>query len=169
MTTNRQRRNARLAPKPPAHFAKVPQSLAMRLHPDQLEELGRKPPKSAPTEAPPVKMGRATVAPGRSVDLPVRGERQLVGYQRESLREVFGPLLRQYGPGAEIELPLDEIARLRRLGFLLQAGEQMPVTPPPGSPRREGPGAQPLPGVETQTSGNGSDVTPGRVASVPPT
>ena len=66
-----------------------------------------------------VEMGEATVERGRTVQAPVPGKKRLVGYDRITGAQILGPVLENFGPGSTVVLPVDEIGRLRGLGFLV--------------------------------------------------
>jgi hypothetical protein len=74
------------------------------------------------TAKPAPKLGRATVARGRTVSVPHPTEKVFVGRLPETGAERFGPKMIDYGPGQEVELPHAEIAELRAKGFLIDPG-----------------------------------------------
>lgn len=86
--------------------------------------------------APVEQTAKATVAPGRSVDMVV-GNR-IVGYDRLLGTPVRGPTFRKFGPGQEVTLPISEVAFLRERGFLLGAGgtRAAPVALAPDAPQQ---------------------------------
>ncbi len=61
---------------------------------------------------------RATVAGGRTVAVPHPTNRKPVGTTPEG-KAITQAELVHYGPGQEVELPVDEIARLRGTGHLV--------------------------------------------------
>jgi len=62
---------------------------------------------------------KATVAKGRTIIAPAPGEgSDLVGFDPFTAAPIRAPRQRAYGPGEEVQLPLSEIERLTRLGFL---------------------------------------------------
>jgi hypothetical protein len=65
-----------------------------------------------------VKKTRGVVARGRSLLAPDPVERKAVGYDAETKQTIFGPVMREYLPGDEVELPSDEITSLRQLGYI---------------------------------------------------
>jgi hypothetical protein len=65
-------------------------------------------------------MEKAIVARGRTVCVPDPTKPPaFVGREFETHREIFAPGLRDIGPGEEVELPRDEVRRLRGLGVLV--------------------------------------------------
>jgi hypothetical protein len=61
----------------------------------------------------------ATVARGRTICVPDPTQPSVfAGREPDTHRELFAPGLRDFGPGEEVELPRDEVKRLRELGFL---------------------------------------------------
>jgi hypothetical protein len=65
-------------------------------------------------------MEKATVARGRTVCVPDLSKPSVfAGREPDTHRELFAPGLRDIGPGEEVELPRDEVRRLRGLGFLV--------------------------------------------------
>jgi hypothetical protein len=62
---------------------------------------------------------RGIVARGRSLLAPDPKKRRPVGYDSEKKETVTAPVLREFLPGDEIELPTDELLSLRRLGFIV--------------------------------------------------
>lgn len=85
--------------------------------------------EETPTE---VRKVKAIVARGRSVEVSVG--RKIVGQAGDGKdREaVYGPVTKVFTAGQEVELPVDEVARLRKIGYLVD-----PEIPPP--PLAEGP------------------------------
>ncbi len=73
------------------------------------------PPASA---APKEQTAIGIVARGRSVEIPT-GERRIVGYDGKNHCDVSGALVKRYGPGARVELPISELKRLQGLGFIV--------------------------------------------------
>jgi hypothetical protein len=63
------------------------------------------------------KMGKAIVARGRTVCVPT-GNRVQVGLTQDG-QQVLSSETRDFGPGEEVTLPIDEIARLRETGHLV--------------------------------------------------
>ncbi|SRR5579885_1302568 len=61
-------------------------------------------------------IGKGIVERGRTVEVPT-GEKEMRGFDREG-NALYRPVMRRYGPGQEVELPMREIRRLRELGFL---------------------------------------------------
>lgn len=78
------------------------------------------------------KLGRAIVARGRTVTAPHATKRKVVAHTPEG-KPIEQPELVHFGPGQEIELPSDAIARLRKLGYLTDPGA--PEPPVPQGPR----------------------------------
>jgi hypothetical protein len=72
------------------------------------------------------KMARGIVARGRSIDVPdPSAPKQTVGYSAEG-KPFTKSAIRQYGPGMEVELPVQEIASLRERGFLTDPDRTLP-------------------------------------------
>ena len=71
------------------------------------------------------RMERAIVARGRSIDVPDLERRETIG-----LNEDGAPITRAvtttYVTGQEIELPADDVARLRSLGYLIYPDQMVP-------------------------------------------
>jgi hypothetical protein len=67
---------------------------------------------------------RATVAAGRTVAIPHPTNRKAVGTTPEGKAITQAELL-HFGPGKEVELPVDEIARLRSTGHLVDPEAQV--------------------------------------------
>ncbi|HLH95018.1 MAG TPA: hypothetical protein VKW08_07860 [Xanthobacteraceae bacterium] len=61
---------------------------------------------------------RATVARGRSILVP-GAKKRVVGYAPADGKPIEVAELLSYGPGQEVELPADEVARLRVSGHLV--------------------------------------------------
>lgn len=72
---------------------------------------------------------RATVARGRSVDVPLAGKREVAGYDKETGKPMHRPVMKQFGPGQDVELPADEVATLRKSGHLVDPDR---IAPPIG-------------------------------------
>jgi hypothetical protein len=70
-------------------------------------------------------MARGTVARGRTVEVPT-GVRLVVGTDAGG-NPVYGQRSRPCGPGSEVELPADEMARLRVLGFIEDSDKIAPA------------------------------------------
>jgi hypothetical protein len=68
---------------------------------------------------------RATVARGRTVMAPT-SEKRLATYTPEG-KPVHVAVLKEFGPGHEVELPVDEIVRLRAAGFLFDPSAIIPA------------------------------------------
>jgi hypothetical protein len=83
--------------------------------------------ESAPIQTK-TKLVRATVARGRTVDVPIPGSRYQIGLTKsfDNPKPVFNQRCRQYGPGSVIELPADEAERLRALGYLVDPARIAP-------------------------------------------
>lgn len=62
-------------------------------------------------------MGRAIVAPGRTVSVPTE-EKRVAAYTPDN-KPIHRLVEVTYRPGQEVSLPVDEIAYLRRTGFLV--------------------------------------------------
>jgi hypothetical protein len=56
----------------------------------------------------------------------VPGQRRVVGYDRETQKSVYGPVLQAFGPGQQVRLPRSEVVRLRQLGFLIDPNRKLP-------------------------------------------
>ena len=95
-------------------------NMGTRVHPDSAEEQQEKREKAMQMAYgnEDQEMGRATVAPGRSVHCPVPGKKEFFKYDKDG-NAVYRPVSRSYGPNEVVTLPLEEIDRLRGLGFLL--------------------------------------------------
>jgi hypothetical protein len=74
---------------------------------------------------------RATVARGRTLSAPHETKKQVIGYSDDG-KPIYRPAMVDFGPGQEVELPMDEITELRATGFLIDPA-QKPV------PLAEGP------------------------------
>jgi hypothetical protein len=61
----------------------------------------------------------AIVAPGHTLHIPVSDQKMVAGFDVQQARNVTRLRCRWAGPGTQVELPLSEIARLRKLGALL--------------------------------------------------
>ena len=68
------------------------------------------------------KVDRAIVARGRTVAIPSPTKRAFAGRHPDTGVEIFGPKIDEFGPGTEVELPVDEIAELRAKGYLVDPG-----------------------------------------------
>lgn len=68
------------------------------------------------------KMARGIVARGRTINAPHPTQRRIVG-RHENGEAIEGPVMVAYGPGSELELAADEIARLRKSGFLIDPAQ----------------------------------------------
>jgi hypothetical protein len=69
-----------------------------------------------------VPMERAIVARGRTVTVPDPTKPPaFVGRQIDTNVELFAPATRDFGPGEEVELPRDEVRRLRGFGYLVDS------------------------------------------------
>lgn len=68
-----------------------------------------------------VKMARGVVARGRTVSAPHPTMKRHV--RSEDGRPLEAPAMVDYGPGSEIELPVEEIERLRKAGFLIDTAQ----------------------------------------------
>jgi hypothetical protein len=95
------------------------------VHPDHefRAPSGRIPPTEQKEPEP---LGRATVARGRTLHMPVAGEFRQTGWSADEKRAVCAQVWEPKGPGSEVELPVSEIRRLRRLGFLIDS-DRAPV------------------------------------------
>jgi hypothetical protein len=72
------------------------------------------------------RIARGVVARGRSIDIPdLNSPKQIVGYTPDG-KPMTKLATRCYGPGQEIELPVTEIASLRKRGFLLDPDQTLP-------------------------------------------
>jgi hypothetical protein len=81
------------------------------------------PPPRAGEDPPAPALVRAVVARGNTIEVPT-GERYVAGYSGEGKdREpVYAQRCRSVGPGREVELPADEVARLTEAGSLVDPG-----------------------------------------------
>lgn len=90
--------------------------------------------EAAEPKSPAVQMGRGVVERGKTVCVP-QGSKT-VGHMRESGREIKGPARYiEFGPGQEVELPVEEIKFLRERGFLIDPDKKL-------TPKHEGPSIQ---------------------------
>ncbi len=78
------------------------------------------------------KLIRAVVARGRSIDVPVSGNKVLAGYGKDDGKPVYRIPTRHHRAGDTIELPADEVKTLRAAGYLVDPDN----VPPPAA---EGP------------------------------
>jgi hypothetical protein len=78
-----------------------------------------------------IQTAKATVARGRSVDVPIPGKTVVVGTTGDN-KPVTRAVSKHFTAGMEVELPLDEIKALRKSGYLVDPNS----APPPAS---EGP------------------------------
>ena len=67
---------------------------------------------------------RATVARGRTIDIP-EGEKIIVNHTPEG-RPITRQATRSYGPGQEVELPAAEVISLRHRGYLVDPEQALP-------------------------------------------
>ena len=65
----------------------------------------------------------AVVERGRTVECPVPGEKKFVGFDPEG-KSIYGPVLSYFGPGQKVYLPVPEIERLQKLGFLVDPNRE---------------------------------------------
>jgi hypothetical protein len=77
---------------------------------------------------------KCVVARGRTVEVGT-GEQYVAGLSAEG-KEVYGQRSRPVGPGGEVELPAEEAARLRDLGYLVDPANVPPVGEGPKYPER---------------------------------
>ena len=70
---------------------------------------------------------RATVARGRTVYIPDPERKVFRGRTPDTGVEVYGQALAEFGPGQEVELPADEVASLRGLGYLIDPDKVAPA------------------------------------------
>jgi hypothetical protein len=69
-----------------------------------------------------VPIERAIVARGRTICVPDPTKPPaFVGREIETNRAMFAPATRDFGPGEEVELPRDEVRRLRGFGYLVDS------------------------------------------------
>ena len=68
---------------------------------------------------------KAIVARGRSVDVDDETRREIIGVQKDGTPMTRAPS-RRYQAGEEIELPIDEVATLRKLGYLVDPDNPSP-------------------------------------------
>jgi hypothetical protein len=73
--------------------------------------------QSKQLDTPKPRMVRATVAQGRTVAIPHPTAKKAVGTTPEG-KGIYMAELMHFGPGQEVELPADEVARLRSTGHL---------------------------------------------------
>lgn len=78
-----------------------------------------------------IQTGKAVVARGRSIDVPVPGKTVVVGTD-DNGRALSRAVTRHYVTGQEVELPLEEIKALRKSGYLVDPENAAP-------PSAEGP------------------------------
>lgn len=74
------------------------------------------------------KLGRAVIARGRTIAVPHPTKRKIVNHTPEG-KPIEQAELMHFGPGQEIELPGDEIVRLRKLGYLTDPSASEPPVP----------------------------------------
>jgi hypothetical protein len=67
---------------------------------------------------PEIRMARATVERGRTVVVPHPTKRITAKYTDEG-KPVIVPVLQHFGPGEEVELPIEEVILFRKLGYLV--------------------------------------------------
>ena len=116
----------------PAAAARVASAASLRIHPDVVLHdephrprdlrklgLGSEIDPNEPT-------GIGVVARGRTVEAPIPGKKRRVGFERETGEEIFGPVLKRFGPGEAVRLPASEVRRLKELGFLVDASKAVP-------------------------------------------
>ena len=66
------------------------------------------------------RLERAVVRPGRTIIAPDPAAPKVFGGRRgQTFEEMFVPATVEYGPNSEVELPHDEVVRLRELGYLI--------------------------------------------------
>ena len=70
-------------------------------------------------------MGRGTVARGRTVVIPDTTKKKIVNHTPEG-KPIYQAILNEFGPGHEVNLPLDEIKQLRVQGYLIDPGATAP-------------------------------------------
>lgn len=105
-------------------------------HPDAL---AAKPSDYARRLSPAAESGpptKATVANGKTLHMPHPTEKMCVGYDVEQKANILVPRIAVYGPGVEVELPLSEVHRLKRLGFLVDTEDYQPPPMPPENERK---------------------------------
>jgi len=94
--------------------------MSKRVDPDLVLSGKPAPPSPAPDEN---TANEATaigiVARGRTLHLPIPGERRSVGWDPNEKKTVYAAVTRGHGPGERVELPVSEIKRLQGLGFLV--------------------------------------------------
>ena len=73
------------------------------------------------------RMVRATVANGRTVDVP-DGDKRAVAKFGEDGKPIMRAVLKTYHPGQEVELPADEVKQLRAGGYLVDPNASAPPT-----------------------------------------
>jgi hypothetical protein len=86
------------------------------VHPDFAPTRSPPPPLPAETNNKPKVKG--IVARGKTVHMAT-GKQIQVGYDATEGKPVYTSEIVAYGPGKEVELPVSEAARLRKLGFLV--------------------------------------------------
>jgi hypothetical protein len=68
---------------------------------------------------------KAIVARGRCIDVPHATQRETVGFGADG-KPIKRAVTKQFVAGDEVELPVDDIARLRMLGYLIYPDQSAP-------------------------------------------
>jgi hypothetical protein len=115
----------RPAPKTPAAHSLPQASHPAVVHPDHewRSPSGRLHPQ-ADTSKEPTEI--AIVARGHTVHAPIAGEFIRAGFDKDTGRPVQAAAQKTYRPGDQIELPVSEIARFKKLGFLVDDSKATP-------------------------------------------
>jgi hypothetical protein len=113
------------------------------------EPVTRKPRKPAE------ELMEAIVAEGRTVEVPITGKKCAVGVDKDG-KTINGPVFERVGPGRTVRLEAAEVARLRKLGFLVDPNRVITV---PGDIRP----AERVGRVNDSEQSSGVRITGGRV------
>jgi hypothetical protein len=76
--------------------------------------------------APQLQMARGTVERGRTVVVPHPSKRITAKYTEEG-KPVIVPVLQHFGPGEEVELPIEEVILFKKLGYLVDPTKKIPA------------------------------------------
>lgn len=79
------------------------------------------------------KLARGIVARGRSVQVPDNNQQVIKGTNPETGKLIYGPKIREYGPGEEVTLPESELKYFRELGYIVDPTKIADEVPAEGS------------------------------------
>jgi hypothetical protein len=71
------------------------------------------------------------------VQVPHPTEKKVIGSNPETGQPIYGPVMRTFGPGQEVTIPVAEIASLRERGFLLDPSKSVVEPQAEGSHYKE--------------------------------